>query len=185
MKTALVLAVTIVTFSSLPLIARPGSSDEQGAPAPAPSHPLIQPGAVRPVVAKLLGKLDADDARRGDPVLATTEGDARTLDGILIPKGTRLIGHIQEVHPQSSPHEDSSLSIAFDLADMVSGQRMRIHSVVRAITPSAPGRRTAATGEGPAPGVLLAGASGTLSSPGGNVSLASGTRLLLSLTSED
>jgi hypothetical protein len=190
MKAALLLAVTIVTFSSLPLTARPGGSDAQATASPAAPRPPIQaqtttrPG-IRPVVAELLGGLDAAAARRGDPVFATTEGDGRTSQGILIPKGTHLIGHVRDVHPQSSDHENSSLSIAFDLADLVGGQRLRIHSVIQAVTPSAaeaPLSRTRAT-EGPA--ILLAGASGTLSSPGGNVCLASGTRLILSLTAED
>jgi len=184
MKIALLIAVALVTLSSIPLFAQQadananvqqnssataagthmnssgggsaavqasprhaGASGQAAGSAVAASGPAMTSGSANgsalaatqmsPVNAELLSKLDSKSARVGERVVARTKQTIRTADGTVIPKGSRLLGHVTEAQAHERGHQDSSLGIAFDRAELKGGQSMAIHSVIRSIAPPA------------------------------------------------
>ena len=154
MKSALLLAIAIVTLSSLPVASRSSNAEAQEAAgartnesASASAHAgnaqangsasSSTAAEMRPVNAELVGKLDAKSARAGDTVVAKTREKVRTADGTEIPKGTRLVGHVTDVQAHGAGHRDSHMSIAFDRAELKGGQSIAIHSVLQSIAPPA------------------------------------------------
>jgi hypothetical protein len=89
-----------------------------------------------PVSGELAGKLDSKTARVGDPVVLKTTQTARTADGVVIPKGSRLLGHVTAVQAHGHGSQDSELAMQFDRAELKNGQSMAIHSVVESVSPS-------------------------------------------------
>lgn len=92
---------------------------------------------MRPVNAELQHKLDSKSARVGQRVVLKTTEKMKTADGTVIPRGSRLIGHITEVHAHTRGHEASSMAIAFDRVMMKHGQSLAIHSMIESVRPSA------------------------------------------------
>lgn len=88
------------------------------------------------VTGELQGKLDSKHARVGDPVVLKTTEKVRTEDGTVIPKGTRLVGHVTEVQSRDSAHGVSQMGIAFDRAELKNGQSFAIHTLIRGVSPS-------------------------------------------------
>lgn len=92
---------------------------------------------MRSVSGELQNKLDSRTARVGDPVVLKTTQKMKTADGTVLPRGTRLIGHVTEVQAHNSSHARSELGIDFDRAEMKHGQSIPIHSTIRSIEPRA------------------------------------------------
>jgi len=92
---------------------------------------------LRPVSGELESKLDSKSAKAGDAVVVKTTEKVKTADGTVIPKGSRLVGHVTDVQPHGSGHADSSMSIAFERAELKGGQSVAIHSVIESVAPPA------------------------------------------------
>jgi hypothetical protein len=89
-----------------------------------------------PVTGELAGKLDSKSAKVGDPVVLKTTQSARTADGVVIPKGSRLLGHVTAVQAHGHDNQNSELAMQFDRAELKNGQSMAIRSVVENVSPS-------------------------------------------------
>ncbi|MGC1463837.1 MAG: hypothetical protein WA802_16670 [Terracidiphilus sp.] len=92
---------------------------------------------MRPVTGELEGKLDSKTAKPGDRIVLKTDKKMQTADGTLIPKGSRLVGHVTEVQAHEKDHAESQLGLAFDHAELKDGQSMAIHSMIESVQPSA------------------------------------------------
>lgn len=92
---------------------------------------------MRPVTGVLEGKLDSKSAKAGEPVVLKTTKKMKTADGFVIPRGSRLIGHVTEVQAHTRGHEQSSMGIDFDRAQLKNGQSFTIHSVIESVGPTA------------------------------------------------
>jgi hypothetical protein len=92
---------------------------------------------MRPITGELENKLDSKTAKPGDRVVLKTDRKIETADGTLIPKGTRLVGHVTEVQAHEKGHAGSQLGLAFDHAELKGGQTMAIHSTIESVQPSA------------------------------------------------
>jgi len=89
-----------------------------------------------PVSGELAGKLDSKSAKVGDPVVLKTTQTARTADGVIIPKGSRLLGHVTAVQAHGRDSQNSELAMQFDRAELKNGQSIAIRSVVESVSPS-------------------------------------------------
>ena len=87
------------------------------------------------VSGELQGKLDAKTAKVGDRVVLRTTEKVTTADGTVIPKGTKLIGHVTKAQAHDSAHAESQLGITFNRAELKSGQTLAIHSTIQSIEP--------------------------------------------------
>ncbi|HUB51452.1 MAG TPA: hypothetical protein VL986_04865 [Terracidiphilus sp.] len=87
------------------------------------------------VSGELEGKLDTKTAKAGDQVVLKTTEKVKAADGTVIPKGTRLIGHVTAAQAHDSAHAESQLGITFDRAELKSGQSVAIHSTIQTVEP--------------------------------------------------
>ncbi|MGD0892008.1 MAG: hypothetical protein ABR923_10770 [Terracidiphilus sp.] len=167
MKSAPMLAVfafSSLSLSSLNLIAQqpdqaqqqpsPAEQQQQPNPVQAPSAPApaqsgsaqaadaakaaATPVEMSPVTGELVGKLDSKSAKTGDQVVVRTSEAVKTADGTVIPKGSKLVGHVAKVQSHSQGSENSAVAIAFDHAELKGGQSVQIESVIKSLAP-APG----------------------------------------------
>ena len=108
----------------------------------------IAPGSVIPV--QLSKTVDAKKAKTGDEVVATVTQDMKTNSGdVLVPKDTKVIGHVTEVQSRNKEQKQSELGIAFDHA-VVKGDQMQLPMSIQAvIAPPSNNSGAAATPEAP------------------------------------
>jgi hypothetical protein len=90
-----------------------------------------------PVNGELVGKLDSKTAKSGDTVVVKTSEAFRTSEGVVVPKGSRLVGHVTEVQAHGSGSQDSHLGIAFDRAEVKGGQSVAMQTVIESVAPPA------------------------------------------------
>jgi hypothetical protein len=90
------------------------------------------------VTGELEGKLNSATAKVGDRVVLKTTEKVQTADGTVIPRGTRLVGHITQVQARDATHRFAQLAIAFDHAELKNGQSIAIFTLIRGVN-SSPG----------------------------------------------
>jgi hypothetical protein len=141
---------TPATPPSLPQTATPGQAPQQTAPPaakqPEPSQPpqpaasenaanapkRIAAGSVIPV--SLTKTIDAKKAKTGEEVVAKVTQDMKTTTGeVLVPKDTRIVGHVTEAQARSKEQKESEIGIAFDRAVMKSGGDLQMPMSIQAI----------------------------------------------------
>lgn len=122
--------------------AQPQPSTAAGQPTPAATQPAtpannplkIAPGSVIPV--QLQKTVDAKKAKSGDEVVATVTQDMKTNSGdVLVPKDTKILGHVTTAQARSKEQKESELAIAFDHAVVKGGQMPLPMSIQAVIAP--------------------------------------------------
>jgi hypothetical protein len=142
----------------------PADSDARTtAPLSAQSLALIE-RYMTSVPAELTSRLDSSNAAAGQQVTARTLEPAKLADGTVLPRGTRLAGHVTraQAHTQDQPY--AMLAISFDRAELKDGQSVALRSELRMVTPPA---STAATASVPMMADEQAGTVGADTSAGG------------------
>jgi hypothetical protein len=123
--------------------AQPSSTEPAGA-----NHMRIAPGSVIPV--QLSKTVDAKKAKTGDQVIATVTQDMKTSSGdVLVPKDTKVIGHVTEAQARNKDQKQSELGIAFDHAD-IKGDQMQLPMSIQAVI-APPSQNNSSAGEPAAP----------------------------------
>jgi hypothetical protein len=145
------------------------SASQSGNPAqPVPStHDAASP-QLRPITGELVDKLDTKSAKAGDAVVVKTTEQATTANGIEIPKGSKITGHVIDVAPQGQSGENSRVTIQFDQAEIKGGKNLPIRSVIESVAPAGTtGAPDAASGPpaAPTPSASGAGTAGSGSHP--------------------
>jgi hypothetical protein len=93
---------------------QPGTASQANS-SQANGAPKIAPGSVIPV--QLTKSIDAKKVKTGDPVEAKVTQDLKTSSGVLVvPKDTKVLGHVTEAQARSKEQKESQLGIAFDRA---------------------------------------------------------------------
>ena len=107
--------------------------------------------------------------KKGDEVVAKVPQDLSSSAGqVLIPKDTKVVGHVTEVQPRSKEQKESQLAISFDRLEMKNGEQVQVPMSIQAVIAPPSQNANAANNSGggnePRPG----------SSSGGNSSGAGG-----------
>jgi hypothetical protein len=89
------------------------------------------------VTGELESKLDSKSAKVGDRVALKTTEKVQISDGTVIPKGTRLVGHVTEVQAHNSDRAIAQIGVAFDHAELKNGESLPVHSLIRTVRMSA------------------------------------------------
>lgn len=106
-------------------------SASSGGTSQAASAPMIAPGSVIPV--QLTKSVDAKKAKTGDEVVAKVTQDMKTQTGeVLVPKDTKVTGHVTEAQARNKEEKQSELAIAFDHAN-VKGQDVQLPMSIQAV----------------------------------------------------
>ncbi len=113
----------------------------------------------------LSGSLDAQKSKPGDPVTAKTAEPTTTPDHVVLPRGTKLLGHVTEAQAAGSGEGQSTLGIVFDRAVLKDGREVPLQTTVRALAAA----ESAANVAGDSPAGLGADRRGMGSNPGGGV----------------
>ncbi|HET7891561.1 MAG TPA: hypothetical protein VFL34_08550 [Candidatus Sulfotelmatobacter sp.] len=96
--------------------------------------PRIAPGSVIPV--QLTKTIDAKKAKAGDQIVAKVTMDLKTSSGeVLVPKDTKVTGHVTEAQARNKDQKESQLGIAFDRASLKSGDMPLPMSIQAVIAP--------------------------------------------------
>lgn len=117
-----------------------------GSATPGSKAPRIAPGSVIPV--KLTKSINAKKAKKGDEVVVTVTQDLQNSAGaVIVPKDTKVVGHVTEAEARSKEQKESQVAIAFDHVVLKNGEQMQVPMSIQAII--APPNRNPANAEQP------------------------------------
>lgn len=85
------------------------------------------------VSAELTKAIDSKGAKAGQEVAANTTTDARLDDGTMLPKGSRLLGHVLQVQTRSSSSPDARLVLRFDRAMLSDGRLVAVQAMMQSM----------------------------------------------------
>lgn len=94
--------------------------------------------------AALVKPVDAGKNKPGDTVVAKTTRDVKSDGRVVIPKGSRIFGHVTQASARSEGASESSLGIVFDHAILKNGQEVPLNTSIQAIAAA----QTAASASG-------------------------------------
>jgi hypothetical protein len=144
--------ILITLFASLMCFGQ----SETANPAPAGAAKAVGHGAF-PV--KLTKSLDSSKLKEGEAVEVETVGSFKLPDGTLVPKGSKLAGHVTASKARSNGDPDSQLIVAFDRLNVTNGKQLSVKGMVQAVFPPAEepapmmaGKASGAAGGGDAEG---------------------------------
>ena len=149
----------------------PTGNATAAAPIPANSIPRFAPGTVIPV--ELTKSIDAKKAKTGDGVEAKVTQDLKAENGhVLVPKDTKVVGHVTEAQARDKEQKESQLGITFDRAVIKGGNDVSMPMSIQAIiSPNALGGGASRDDTGTAtptpPSTTSPGSGMPSSSPGG------------------
>jgi hypothetical protein len=83
--------------------------------------------------AALSQPVDAKKSKPGDPVIARTTEATKSEGKVVIPKGTKLVGHVTEAKARAKGQSESALGIAFDKAILKNGQEVPLNVTIQAL----------------------------------------------------
>jgi hypothetical protein len=86
--------------------------------------------------AELSQPVDAKKNKPGDAVTAKTTSATKSNGNVVIPKGTKLVGHISEAKARAKGESESAVGIVFDKAVMKNGQEIPLNVALQAVAAS-------------------------------------------------
>lgn len=100
---------------------------------------------------QLTKTIDAKKAKPGDQVVAKVTMDLKTNSGeVLVPKDTKVTGHVTEAQARNKEQKESQLGIAFDRASLKSGDMALPMSIQAVIAPPSNNANAGGADEGAA-----------------------------------
>ena len=108
-----------------------GQSDKRGESGSASSSGSVMSGTV--INAALVKPVDARKNKAGDTVMAKTTQDVKSEGHVVIPRGSRIIGHVTQATARGAGTSESSLGIMFDHAILKNGQEVPLNTRIQAI----------------------------------------------------
>jgi hypothetical protein len=93
----------------------------------------ILPGILIPV--ELSKSLDAKKVKSGDKIEVKTTMDLLSHGQVVIPRNTKIEGHVTSAKPHTKDSPDSELGMAFDRILMKDGRELPIQAAIQAIAP--------------------------------------------------
>jgi hypothetical protein len=130
--------------------------------------PEVGNAELRPVQGELEKKLDSKTAKVGDAVVVKTTEKATIADGLVIPKGSKIVGQVVDAQAAGKGSQNSKVTVLFDHAELKSGQNLPIKSVLQSVAPAESSDASAAAGIGGASAAPMSSSGGgaPMSSPG-------------------
>lgn len=114
----------------------------------------------------LVKPVDARKNKPGDEVVAKSTQDVKSEGRVVIPKGSKIIGHITEAKARAKGQAESTVGIVFDRAILKSGSEMPLALGIQAV---GSGRANAAADDSALAGGSASGSSYGRASAGGVV----------------
>lgn len=132
------LAASALLWSGSIVVAQPVYSQEVQAGAQASAATKGQAAqssiaAGTAVNAELDKSLDSKKAKAGDVVTARSTEAVKEEGKVVLPKGTKLMGHVTRVSARSKGDSDSTLGVQFDRAELKGGQEIAVQLTLQAL----------------------------------------------------
>src|SRR6266571_515192 len=83
--------------------------------------------------ATLNGSVDAKKNKPGDTVTARTAEAVKSDGKVVLPKGTKLIGHVTQAKARAKGESESALGIVFDKAVLKNGEEVGLNVAIQAM----------------------------------------------------
>jgi hypothetical protein len=90
-------------------------------------------GPVIPV--ELAKSVDSKKLKQGDEVDAKTAAEMHGADGTVIPKGSKVVGHVTQSTARSNGNPDSTLAFNFDKIVLKDGKELPLKATIQAVAP--------------------------------------------------
>jgi hypothetical protein len=90
-------------------------------------------GSGAAINAELTAPVDSKKAKPGDPVAARTTEPAKSDGKTVIPKGSKLVGHVTQASARAKGDSESTLGIVFDKAILKNGQEVPLNVAIQAL----------------------------------------------------
>ena len=90
-------------------------------------------GSGAAINAELTAPIDSKKAKPGDPVAARTTEPTKSNGKTVIPKGSKLVGHVTQASARAKGDSESALGIVFDKAILKNGQEMPLNVAIQAL----------------------------------------------------
>ncbi len=128
----------------LAMLCATGAAAQSPTPAEtASSEASLASGTV--INAELNSSIDSKKVKPGEQITAHTTEAVRSTDGrAILPKGTKLVGHVTQASARSNGQGEAVLAIQFDKAVLKDGQEVPLNVVIQAV--AAPSREASAFG---------------------------------------
>src|SRR6267143_3950131 len=117
--------------SPKPLTGEAQTSGASPASLPSDTAPPVAPGTTIP--AELSKSIDAKKIKSGDKIEAKTTMDLLAHGQIVIPRDTKVSGHVTEAKPRSKESPESLVGITFDRISLKDGRELPVRASVQAI----------------------------------------------------
>jgi len=136
------LAASALLWSGSMVVAQPVYSQEtqagatataQGSAAAKGQSAQSSLAAGTAVNAELDKSLDSKKAKVGDAVTARTTEAVKEEGKVVLPKGTKLMGHVTRASARGKGDSDSTLGVQFDRAELKGGQEMAVQLALQAL----------------------------------------------------
>jgi len=106
----------------------------------------------------LVKSLDSKKLKEGDTMVCQTSAALHAPNGLLIPTGTKVIGHVTQAQARSKGNADSTLAVVFDKMQLSTGKELPLKGVLQAVGPSLGNEGPMTTASG---GMSMGGHNGT------------------------
>src|SRR5713101_4705740 len=117
--------------------------------------------------------VDARKNKLGDQVVAKTSEDVKSEGKVVIPRGSKIVGHVTEVKAREKGQAESAVGVVFDHAVLKDGRQVPLSLAVQAIGSGATAAQTddslMSSGDAGATGSVNGAASGMTRTGGGVV----------------
>ena len=90
-------------------------------------------GSGAAINAELTAPIDSKKAKPGDPVAARTTEPTKSSGKTVIPKGSKLVGHVTQASARAKGDSESALGVVFDKAILKNGQEMPLNVAIQAL----------------------------------------------------
>ncbi len=107
------------------------SGNGKSASANSGSNGSLAAGTTIP--ATLTKSVDARKAKPGEEITAKTTQDVHSASGMVIPRGSKLVGHVTDAKARAKGDSESALGVAFDHAVLRNGQQVPFQANIQAL----------------------------------------------------
>jgi hypothetical protein len=121
-----------ISFSGM-LVAQTASPSTAGTPA-ASVNPDNQIKGAIPV--RLEKSIDSKKLKEGDTVVFQTVSSVHSRSGLMIPSGSKIIGHVTQAKARSKGDSESTLGISFDKIEYGKGEDLPMKGTLQAVGPN-------------------------------------------------
>lgn len=132
--TLTLLLCVAVPFSYAQTDASTAKGAQSASPQNAPENSGNEIKGAFPIT--LVRNLDSKKLKEGDTVVCQTAVALHARSGLLIPTGSKVIGHVTQATARSKGNPDSTLGIVFDKIEISKGKDVPMKGTLQAVGPS-------------------------------------------------